>query len=406
MENLNLINEKKGAVLKSAEFLFSTRGFNQTTVADIAKASGIHEASIYSYFNNKRNILFAIYGRYLQNAIETLNEHFQGMKEPGPKLRKTIWHYLADMKNNPNYARILMMAQRENPDFYASEYVQFVKQYSGLILRIIITGQKEGLFRSDISPRLIRNMGMGTSVFAVFDSIVHDHHYDPNELSDQLYQLLLNATGAGPTNVEVNEKPHKTGRAELRRSQIIETAIQVFSDKGFSNATISEVAKHANLGDATLYEYFDSKEAILLGTAESYLKELVSEEDINLLNISKIEKALQKLIWRWIWLLYTHEDFSRVLALELFRNINFYSSPAYGYIEAFSEKIRGVIQQGQEEGIFIDDVPFPTYLHMITGTFDQYLLSQFLLNTPPLGLAELTDIVDSLVRAIKVRDNL
>jgi hypothetical protein len=40
---------------------------------------------------------------------------------------------------------------------------------------------------------------------------------------------------------------------------------------------------------------------------------------------------------------------------------------------------------------------------MIIGTFDQYLLGQFLLNSPPLGLKELEDIVDTLLRAIKVR---
>ena len=398
-----MIDEKKKAVIKSAEFLFATNGFNRTTVADIAKESGIHAASIYSYFNNKRNILFAIYGKYLQNAVKSLNEHFQGMKEPGPKLRKAIWHYLADMKNSPNYARILMMAQRENPEFYSSEYVKYVKLYSGLVLKIIIAGQKEGLFRTDINPRLIRNIGMGTSVFTAFDSIVHERPYDPNELSDVIYQLVLNATGTQATVTENNNKLQRSERTELRRSQILKTAIKVFSSKGFSSATISEVAKQASLGDATLYEYFDNKEAILLGAAESYLQNLVSDEDINLRDLSEPEKALRKMIWRWIWQLYTCEEFSRVLTLELFRSINFYSSPGYRYLTAFQGKIQKVIQMGQKEGIFIENVPFPTYFHMIMGTFDQYLLGQFLLKSPPLGLKTLEDIVDALVRAIKVR---
>ncbi len=398
-----MIDEKKKAVIKSAEFLFATNGFNRTTVADIAKESGIHAASIYSYFNNKRNILFAIYGKYLQNAVKSLNEHFQGMKEPGPKLRKAIWHYLADMKNSPNYARILMMAQRENPEFYSSEYVKYVKLYSGLVLKIIIAGQKEGLFRTDINPRLIRNIGMGTSVFTAFDSIVHERPYDPNELSDVIYQLVLNATGTQATVTENNNKLQRSERTELRRSQILKTAIKVFSSKGFSSATISEVAKQASLGDATLYEYFDNKEAILLGAAESYLQNLVSDEDINLRDLSEPEKALRKMIWRWIWQLYTCEEFSRVLTLELFRSINFYSTPGYRYLTAFQEKIQKVIQKGQKEGIFIENVPFPTYFQMIMGTFDQYLLGQFLLKSPPLGLKTLEDIVDALVRAIKVR---
>ena len=397
-----MIDEKKKAVIKSAEFLFATNGFNQTTVADIAKESGIHAASIYSYFNNKRNILFAIYGKYLQNAVKSLNEHFQGMKEPGPKLRKAIWHYLAEMKNSPNYARILMMAQRENPEFYSSDYVKYVKLYSGLVLKNIIAGQKEGLFRADIDPRLIRNIGMGTSVITAFDSIVHECPYDPNELSDEIYQLVLNATGIPANVTKNNNKLQRSERAELRRAQILKTAIKVFSSKGFSSATISEVASQANLGDATLYEYFDNKEAILLAAAESYLQNLVSDDDINWRDLSGPEKALRKMIWRWIWQLYTCEEFSRVLILELFRSIKFYSTPGYRYLKAFQGKIQKVIQKGQKEGVFIENVPFPTYFHMIMGTFDQYLLGQFLLNSPPLGLKTLEDTVDALVRAIKV----
>ena len=397
-----MIDEKKKAVIKSAEFLFATNGFNRTTVADIAKESGIHAASIYSYFSNKRNILFAIYGKYLQNAVKSLNEHFQGMKEPGPKLRKTIWHYLADMKHSPNYARILMMAQRESPEFYSSEHVKYVKLYSDLVIKIIIAGQKEGVFRTDITPRLIRNISMGTSVFSAFDSIVHKRPYDPNELSDVIYQLVLNATGTQAAVTQNRNKLQRSERTELRRAQILKTAIKVFSSKGFSNSTISEVAKQAGLGDATLYEYFDNKEAILLGAAESYLQNLVAGEDINWRDLSEPEKVLRKMIWRWIWQLYTCEEFSRVLILELFRSINFYSSPGYRYLTTFQEKIQQVIRQGQKEGVFIEKVPFPTYFHMIMGTFDQFLLGQFLLNSPPPGLKTLEDTVDALVRAIKV----
>ncbi|OPX41323.1 MAG: hypothetical protein B1H13_02700 [Desulfobacteraceae bacterium 4484_190.3] len=399
-----MINKKMKAILKSAEFLFSTKGFSQTTVADIAKESDVHEASIYAYFKNKKNILFEIYGGYLENAIETLNEHFQGMKEPGPKLRKAIWHYLADMKNNPNYARILMLAQRENPDFYTSEHLQYVKKYSGLVLRIIIAGQKEGFFRADISPRLIRNMGMGASVFAAFDSIAHGHVYDPNDMSDRIYQLVLNASGVQAYSPENNAKSNTIGRTELRRSQIIETATRVFADRGYSKATISKIAKQADLGDATLYEYFGNKEAILLGTAETYLQELLLDENNNPEGIPEAEKTLRKLIWRWIWMLYRNEHFSRILVLELFRNIKFYSSPGYRFLADFFEMIRTTVLQGQREGTFIEDVPFPTYSHMIIGTFDQYLLSQFLLGKPPLGLAELDRIVDTLVRVIKIQE--
>jgi hypothetical protein len=91
--------------------------------------------------------------------------------------------------------------------------------------------------------------------------------------------------------------------------------------------------------------------------------------------------------------------------LELFRNISFYSSKGYGFFSDFLAKIKGVVRKGQEEGIFIENVPFPTYLHMCVGTIDQYLLPQFLLNKPSPGLSELEEIVDALVRAIKIKSS-
>jgi len=295
-----MINQKKKDILKTAEYLFSTKGFSQTTVANIAKKSCVHEASVYAYFKNKKNILFAIYGKYLQSALLTLKGHFQGMKEPGPKLRKAIWHYLADIKNNPNYARILMMTQRENYDFYASDYTQYMKDYSDLILQIIITGQKEGLFRSDVSPRLIKNMCMGTSVFTSYHSVACDHAYDPDDMSDRIYKLILNAAGVQTHFIKNSTKSNRKEKAELRRSQIIETASKIFADKGYSNATISKIAKQTNLGDSTLYEYFENKETILFDTARTYLQELHLDENNNSKSIQDSEKTLRRLIWRWI----------------------------------------------------------------------------------------------------------
>ena len=397
-----MANDKKKAVLKSAEFLFATQGFDKTTVADIAKHSEVNEASVYSYFTNKRNILFAIYGTYLQQATTTLREHFLGMKEPGPKLRKAIWHYLSDMQNNQYYARINMMAQRLNKLFYASEYCEYLKDYSRLVLNVVINGQEDNFFRPDLDPRLIRNMAMGACFFTVYDSIVRGYDFDPHEYSDIIYNLVINA--AGMENSLGAEKHQVFEKSEMRRSQIIETATHVFAAKGFSNATISDIAGRANLGDATLYEYFDSKEAILLGIPEMYLNRFLANEEVWLAGSSDTEKKLKKILWQWVWTMYGNEEFARVLVIELMRNINFYSSPAYRHIESFQKKLKKVVEKGQKEGLFIEDVPFPAYFHMIIGTIDQYLLSHFLVQQPALDLSGLNQMVDAMVRSIRVSD--
>jgi AcrR family transcriptional regulator len=46
---------------------------------------------------------------------------------------------------------------------------------------------------------------------------------------------------------------------EAKRDLIIEAAIQVFSENGYHNATMGEIAAVAGIGKGTIYEYFDSK---------------------------------------------------------------------------------------------------------------------------------------------------
>lgn len=49
-----------------------------------------------------------------------------------------------------------------------------------------------------------------------------------------------------------------------KRETILASASQNFKDKGFANSTISKIAKDANIGKGTIYEYFNSKEELLM----------------------------------------------------------------------------------------------------------------------------------------------
>jgi AcrR family transcriptional regulator len=54
----------------------------------------------------------------------------------------------------------------------------------------------------------------------------------------------------------------KEREKERRRQQIIVAAKRVFSEKGFSKATMEDIAKEAELSPGTLYLYFKNKEEL------------------------------------------------------------------------------------------------------------------------------------------------
>ena len=51
---------------------------------------------------------------------------------------------------------------------------------------------------------------------------------------------------------------------EMRKEQILESALNVFKSTGLDGTTMDEIAKQADFGKATLYYYFSSKEEIFI----------------------------------------------------------------------------------------------------------------------------------------------
>ncbi|HVP20359.1 MAG TPA: TetR/AcrR family transcriptional regulator [Anaerolineaceae bacterium] len=56
-------------------------------------------------------------------------------------------------------------------------------------------------------------------------------------------------------------------RIERQRRQIMDAAAQVFAEKGYAATTTKDIALAADVGESTLYNYFENKRDILLGIA-------------------------------------------------------------------------------------------------------------------------------------------
>lgn len=68
---------------------------------------------------------------------------------------------------------------------------------------------------------------------------------------------------------------------EIRKKQIMQVALQLFAEKGYPNTSISSIASNAKISKGLLYNYFASKEDLLINIFEEGIQEMLSFFDPN-----------------------------------------------------------------------------------------------------------------------------
>ena len=394
------VDRKRKLIIESAERIFAARGFHDTTIADISHDSGVHEASIFQYFKTKENLIVTIPERHLKETLEGIREYLQGMKGAEPKIRKLLWHQLRDLSVNKNYTSILLRELRTLPAFYNSPAYDMIRQYSAYAAEAIREGIRDQEIDSDIEVILVLEM-----IFGAIDSIVlrwlfFDEPYDPNEAADALCSLIKASIWKREPVVN-GEDSDELSRGELRRRAIIEVASEVFGKKGYGGATISEIASKAGIAEASIYQYFKSKEHLLLSVLGTWFLELADElENVFSGSLNPYERLLY-LLRRWALDFQIREWETRVLILELYRNPKFYESQEYRNTHKFWELIRATVQAGQQSGHFRKDFEIRYYLHLVQGAFEHEALARMMLSKKQPTIASTEKMIQLLLNAIK-----
>lgn len=63
---------------------------------------------------------------------------------------------------------------------------------------------------------------------------------------------------------------------ESRREQIMNAALELFATEGYSHCSISRLASHAGISKGLMYNYFHSKEALLVALIEEGMSDIMA----------------------------------------------------------------------------------------------------------------------------------
>jgi len=158
-------NEKQIQIMEIAETLFAEKGFNGTSVRDIAEKAHVNLAMISYYFGSKDKLLEALFG-YRGEHLKLKLESIIDDKQLGSldKMNILIDHYVDKIMKQQCFSRIMAREQVVNHTGITGKLIfQMKKRNQELISKLIHEGQKRGEFKKNIDIPLMMATLIGTA---------------------------------------------------------------------------------------------------------------------------------------------------------------------------------------------------------------------------------------------------
>ena len=143
------------------------------------------------------------------------------------------------------------------------------------------------------------------------------------------------------------EKMNKTKR------RIFNTAVQIFAEKGYDNASVEEITAIAGVAKGSLYYHFAKKEDIFDMLLEEGLKLLKNNIEIKTRNCSSALEKIKAIILVQIKVTVKYEAFLNVVFSQIWGEENKNKKCKKAVFE-YIKIIENVIKEGIESGEFYD----------------------------------------------------
>lgn len=195
-------------------------------------------------------------------------------------------------------------------------------------------------------------------------------------------------------------------QGESKKRLILKVANEVFAEKGFQQATISQIAQKAKIAEGSIYDYFKNKEDLLFSIPEARMEKFLSGLHEHLKGIKGALNKFRKLIWYHLNFYEKNKDYTRILLLDLRQNPRFNQSKAYGMIRQYSKIILQLIQEGKKEKAIRMEIDPHILRDLILGTIEHFTIRGFIMGRFP-NLAEAADdLYDQIVSGVAEKNRM
>ncbi|MBW4639038.1 MAG: TetR/AcrR family transcriptional regulator [Gloeocapsa sp. UFS-A4-WI-NPMV-4B04] len=187
-------DQTRTRILKAAQRLFASLGYDGTTTRELAQAAGVAEGTLFRHFANKKAILIEV---ATQGWIEILTDLLTELSEMGSYkavaqvMRRRMWNF----QKNADMMRVCFMEAQFHPELRDRIQFEVIDKMSDVAEAFFQTAMDKGIYRP-MNPKIVAQIFLGMFAIAGFS---HNTMMEPDaspqamqEMAEGLADIFLN----------------------------------------------------------------------------------------------------------------------------------------------------------------------------------------------------------------------
>ncbi|HYH14901.1 MAG TPA: TetR family transcriptional regulator [Flavisolibacter sp.] len=187
------LNDKQLNIINTAEKLFACKGFDGTSIRDIAEAANVNIAMISYYFGSKEKLMQALFEQRTQHMTLRFENLIQNEKlNPWEKICFVIDDYIERVKEKQQFFKIMLHEQILEKNTLISELLTELRKKNTAFMELIVKdGQKKKLFKKNVDVVLLTNTMTGIAMQTLLNKAIYRNYHGLEELSEADFDKVL-----------------------------------------------------------------------------------------------------------------------------------------------------------------------------------------------------------------------
>lgn len=159
---------------------------------------------------------------------------------------------------------------------------------------------------------------------------------------------------------------------ERRVGDIMAAAREVFREKGYEDAPLSDIAERANVVEGSIYRYFENKRDLLVKVIEEWYETMLADYDQQLSGICGTRNRLRFMIWRHLRTIHDEPALCDLMFRFLRTGEDYSHTTVHELNRQYTRRTLDIIKEGIGAGELRNDVPLRLVRDMIYGCVEHH----------------------------------